>query len=218
MLPTVERETAAKPTHSIIWLHGLGADGNDFVPLVPELVAPQWPSVRFVFPHAPSRPVTINGGAPTRAWFDIVGFDIASKQDETGIRATLGEIERLIAREVERGVSAQRIVLAGFSQGGAIALAAGIRHANRLAGIVALSAYLPLHEKTAAELSATNRATSIFQAHGDADPVVDPKLGTLTRDWLRDAGYRVDWHAYPMGHEVCAAEIADLRAWLTSRL
>lgn len=218
MLPTVEHETAVNPTHSIIWLHGLGADGNDFTPIVPELVAPDWPALRFVFPHAPTRPVTLNGGLSMRAWYDIAGVDIASKQDEEGVRASIAAVETLIAREAERGVAANRVVLAGFSQGGAITLAAGLRHAEPLAGIVALSTYLPLHEKTAAELSAANRTTPIFQAHGEADPVVAPALGTMTHEWLRDAGYHVNRHTYPMGHQVCAEEIADLRDWLTPRL
>ncbi|HET7267038.1 MAG TPA: alpha/beta hydrolase [Oleiagrimonas sp.] len=217
-LPTVENETAANPTHSIIWLHGLGADGNDFAPIVPELVAPDWPALRFVFPHAPVRPVALNGGMPMRAWYDITGTAIADKQDEAGIRASMVDVEALIAREAERGIPAERVFLAGFSQGGAIALSAGLRHAEQLAGIIALSTYLPLHDKTADELAAANRAMPIFQAHGTADPVVNPPLGTMTRDWLREAGYQVDWHDYPMAHMVCAEEIADLRAWLTNRL
>ncbi|HEX7341988.1 MAG TPA: alpha/beta fold hydrolase [Rhodanobacteraceae bacterium] len=218
MLPTVERETAPHPIFSILWLHGLGADGNDFAPLVPELVASDWPTLRFVFPHAPVRPVTVNGGMPMRAWYDIAGIDIASRQDEAGIRASIAEVETLIARETERGVPADHVVLAGFSQGGAIALAAGLRHAQRLAGIVALSTYLPLHELTAAELAPANRITPIFQGHGAADPVVAPQLGTLTHDWLHAHGYAVDRHTYPMAHQVCAEEIADLRAWLSARL
>lgn len=217
-LPTVENETGSHPTHSIIWLHGLGADGNDFAPLVPELVASDWPALRFVFPHAPVRPVTLNGGMPMRAWYDIAGAAIADKQDETGIRASIVDVKVLIAREIERGIPAERIILVGFSQGGAIALSAGLRHAERLAGIVAMSTYLPLHDKTADELALANRNIPIFQAHGTADPVVSPALGTMTRDWLREAGYEVDWYQYPMAHMVCAEEIADLRAWLTARL
>jgi len=217
-LPTVEKETGSHPTHSIIWLHGLGADGNDFAPIVPELAAPDWPALRFVFPHAPVRPVTLNGGMPMRAWYDIAGTAIADKQDEAGIRASMADVEHLIAREAERGIPAERVFLAGFSQGGAIALSAGLRHAERLAGIVAMSTYLPLHDKTADELASANRATPVFQAHGTADPVVAPALGTMTRDWLREAGYAVDWHQYPMAHMVCAEEIADLREWLTARL
>jgi phospholipase/carboxylesterase len=218
VLPAVEHETAAHPTHSILWLHGLGADGHDFAPIVPELVAADWPALRFVFPHAPVRPVTVNGGVSMRAWYDIKGTAIADKQDAEGIMASVAAVDALIAREGERGVPPQRIVLAGFSQGGAIALAAGLRHPQRLAGIVALSTYLTLHEQLAGECSLANAATPIFQAHGHADPAVPMALGTLSRDWLLAHGYAVDWHAYPMGHQVCAAEIADLRAWLGLRL
>ncbi len=217
LLPCVEHETAAAPRFSILWLHGLGADGNDFAPLVPELVAAHWPALRFVFPHAPVRPVTLNGGMPMRAWYDITGTDLAAKQDEPGIRQSVDAMEALIAREIERGVPAQRILLAGFSQGGAIALATALRHAEPLGGLIALSTYLPLHEKTAAETTAANRDISLFQAHGSADPVVAPMLGEMTRDWLTGAGYTVDWHTYPMGHQVCAQEIADLGQWLEAR-
>lgn len=217
LLPCVEHETAAAPRFSILWLHGLGADGNDFAPLVPELVAPHWPALRFVFPHAPVRPVTLNGGMPMRAWYDITGTDLADKQDEPGIRQSIDALEALIAREIERGVPAQRILLAGFSQGGAIALATALRHAEPLGGLIALSTYLPLHEKTATETTAANRDIPLFQAHGSADPVVAPVLGDMTRDWLTGAGYTVDWHTYPMGHQVCAQEIADLGHWLEAR-
>jgi phospholipase/carboxylesterase len=217
-LPTVEHETAANPTHSVIWLHGLGADGHDFAPIVPELVDPAWPALRFVFPHAPVRPVTVNGGVPMRAWYDIYAFDAAARQDEAGIRASIGEVEALIAREHERGVPSERIFLAGFSQGGAIALAAGLCHAERLAGIVALSTYLPIASTLAAERSAANAATPIFQAHGSADPVVALPRGSASRDALQALGYAVDWHTYPMAHAVCAEEIDDLRRWLSRRL
>jgi phospholipase/carboxylesterase len=170
-----------------------------------------------VFPHAPVRPVTVNGGMPMRAWYDVLGLDIAAKQDEAGIRASIESVEALIAREVGRGVPAANIVLAGFSQGGAIALSGGLRHAERLAGIVALSTYLPLHEKLAGERSEANRDVPVFQAHGSFDPVVPMALGLLSRDWLRGLGYTVDWHDYPMAHQVCGEEIADLRAWLGAR-
>lgn len=218
LLPCVETETAPDPTHAIIWLHGLGADGNDFAPIVPQLVGADWPAVRFVFPHAPTRPVTLNGGMAMRAWYDIAGTDLASKQDEPGIRASIESVRALIAREVERGIAPEHIVLAGFSQGGAITLATALRHAQKLAGIVALSSYLPLHDKTADEIHPANRDTPIFQAHGSADPVVAPQLGSLTRDWLHDAGYAVNWHSYPMAHQVCAEEITDLQQWLHARL
>ena len=217
-LPTVEHETAASPRYSIIWLHGLGADGNDFAPIVPELVDRAWPALRFVFPHAPVRPVTINNGMSMRAWYDITAFDAHAKQDEQGIRASIAAIEALIAREHERGVPSERIFLVGFSQGGAIALAAGLRHAQKLAGIIALSTYLPLGESLAAERSAANAATPIFWGHGTADPVVLLQRGVDSRDLLRSLGHAVDWHTYPMAHAVCAEEIADLRRWLGARL
>jgi len=218
LLPAVEHETAANPRYSILWLHGLGADGHDFAPIVPELVAADWPALRFVFPHAPVRPVTINGGMPMRAWYDIHGFDLLAQQDEAGIRASIAATEALIGRERERGVPDERIFLAGFSQGGAIALAAGLRHASRLAGIVALSTYLPIADTLAAERSAANADVPIFQAHGSLDPVVIPPRGSASRDLLQSLGYRVDWHSYPMAHAVCAEEIADLRTWLGRRL
>lgn len=217
-LPTVEHETAASPRYSVIWLHGLGADGNDFAPIVPELADRAWPALRFVFPHAPVRPVTINNGMSMRAWYDIIAFDAHAKQDEKGIRASIAATEALIARERERGVPSERIFLVGFSQGGAIALATGLRHAQKLAGIIALSTYLPLGESLATERSAANAATPIFWGHGSADPVVVLQRGTDSRDLLQSLGYAVDWHTYPMAHSVCAEEIADLRRWLGSRL
>jgi phospholipase/carboxylesterase len=218
ILPAVELETKPKPRHSIIWLHGLGADGHDFAPIIPELVPREWPALRFVFPHAPVRPVTINGGATMRAWYDIKGSDIASRQDETGVRESIAQIDALIAREHDRGVPAERVILAGFSQGGAIALAGGVRHARRLGGVVALSTYLPIHETTAAERSVANAELPIFMAHGSHDPVVPQSLGTRSRDLLRSLGYSIDWHSYPMAHTVGAEEIADLRQWLGQRL
>jgi phospholipase/carboxylesterase len=217
-LPAVEHETAAHPTHSILWLHGLGADGNDFAPIVPELVDPAWPALRFVFPHAPVRPVTINNGMSMRAWYDITGFDLESRQDEPGIRSSVASVEALIAREHARGVPSERIILAGFSQGGAIALSAGVRHAQKLAGIVALSTYLPISATVAAERHAANAATPIFWGHGTADPVVVLQRGSHSRNALQALGYTVDWHTYPMAHAVCAEEIGDLRHWLGQRL
>lgn len=216
-LPALELETAANPQYSIIWLHGLGADGNDFAPIVPELVAKDWPALRFVFPHAPVRPVTINNGMSMRAWYDIHGFDLVARQDEAGIRASIGEVERLIARENERGVPSERIILIGFSQGGAIALAAGLRHAKTLGGIVALSTYLPIAATMAAERSVANAATPIFWGHGTADPVVVLQRGVDSRDALQALGYTIDWHTYPMAHSVNAEEVADLRHWLGQR-
>ncbi|MBS0569984.1 MAG: carboxylesterase [Proteobacteria bacterium] len=216
-LPCIEIETAPNPRHAVIWLHGLGADGNDFAPIVPELVASRWPPLRFVFPHAPVRPITINGGMAMRAWYDISGLEIAQRQDEAGIRASIGLLEALIQRESARGIATENVFLAGFSQGGAIVLAGGIRHAQRLGGIVALSTYLPMAEKTDAEAGAANRSTPIFMAHGMLDPTISHALGEMSRDYLLQRGYAVEWHAYPMAHQVCAAEIADLRQWLGSR-
>jgi len=217
-LPTIEHETAANPRYSILWLHGLGADGNDFAPIVPELVDPAWPPLRFVFPHAPVRPVTINNGLSMRAWYDIAAFDLNARQDEAGMRASIGEVESLIARERSRGVPSEHIVLAGFSQGGAIALAAGLRHPEKLGGIIALSTYLPLHATLAGERHAANATLPIFWGHGTLDPVVILQRGTDSRDLLQSLGYTVDWHIYPMAHAVCAEEIDDLRRWLGQRL
>jgi len=217
LLPSVERETGPDPRHSVIWLHGLGADGDDFVPIVPELVDPDWPALRFVFPHAPVQPVSINGGMPMRAWYDIFGFDARAPQDEAGIRRAIDAVAALIAREHERGVPSERIVLAGFSQGGAIALAAGLRHAQPLAGIVALSTYLPISATLAPERSAANARVPIFWGHGSADPVVALQRGLDSRLLLEGLGYTVHWHTYPMPHSVCAEEIADLRHWLSDR-
>jgi len=218
LLPTVENETAAGPAYSVIWLHGLGADGHDFAPIVPELVSPQWPALRFVFPHAPVRPVTVNGGMPMRAWYDIYAFDLVARQDEAGMRASIAQVEALIAREQERGVPSERILLAGFSQGGAIALAAGLRHAQKLAGVIALSTYLPLAGSLAAERSAANAAVPIFWGHGTLDPVVVLQRGLDSRTALEALGYHVAWHTYPMPHAVCPEEIVDLRHWIGERL
>lgn len=217
-LPCVETETAANPRHAIIWLHGLGADGNDFAPIVPELIGHDWPPLRFVFPHAPVRPITINNGMSMRAWYDIRGMAIADKQDEVGIRASIAQVDELIAREAERGIPAERILLAGFSQGGAIALTGGVRHAAKLAGIIALSTYLPLEEKTAGERSAANAGLPIFFGHGSFDPVVPQALGAAGCEALKELGYEVAWHSYPMAHQVCAEEIEDLRAWIAASL
>jgi len=217
-LPAIEHETAAEPRFSILWLHGLGADGNDFAPIVPALVDPAWPALRFVFPHAPVRPVTINNGVPMRAWYDIAAFDLNMRQDEAGMRGSVTEVESLIERERQRGVPDERIVLAGFSQGGAIALAAGLRHAEKLAGIVALSTYLPAYVAAADERSAANAATPIFWGHGTFDPVVALQRGVASRQQLESLGYAVDWHEYPMAHAVCPQEIDDLRRWLGARL
>jgi phospholipase/carboxylesterase len=213
----VEVETGASPAWSVIWLHGLGADGHDFEPIVPELVEDEWPAIRFVFPHAPVRAVTINGGMRMRAWYDILGLEIAQRQDERGVRESIATVQQLVARENARGVPDQRIVIAGFSQGGAIALAAALRHPRRLGGVVALSTYLPIAESSEAERSDANRDLPVFMAHGNLDPVVGHALGLMSRGYLEKLGYRVDWHSYPMPHSVCAEEISDLADWLGRR-
>ncbi len=213
----VEHQTGAAPAWSVIWLHGLGADGHDFEPIVPELVKPEWPAIRFVFPHAPVQPVTINNGMRMRSWYDILGFEPGTPQDEAGIRASVARVEQLIAREVESGIAPARIVLAGFSQGGAIVLSAGLRHAQALAGIVALSTYLPLVDSLAAEAAPTNKAIPIFMAHGTHDPVIALARAEASRDILEALGYPVEWRRYAMPHSVCAAEIGDLAAWLEAR-
>jgi phospholipase/carboxylesterase len=213
----VEVETGPQPQWSVIWLHGLGADGHDFEPIVPELVEDDWPAIRFVFPHAPVRAVTINGGVRMRAWYDILGLEIAQRQDERGVRESIGFVRQLVARENGRGVPSERIVIAGFSQGGAIALAAGIRHPDKLGGVVALSTYLPIAESSATERSQANRTVPIFMAHGSLDPVVGHALGLMSHGYLQNLGYAVDWHSYPMPHSVSGEEIADLAAWLGRR-
>ncbi len=197
----------------MIWLHGLGADGHDFAPIVPELGLPENHGVRFVFPHAPRIPVTLNGGLVMPAWYDITSLDLRG-QDEAGIRKSGGEVERLLRREIERGLPAEKIVLAGFSQGGAIALFSGLRYPQRLAGIMALSTYLVAPEAVEPELSPANRDIPIFQAHGTHDPMVPHRLSTITRDWLEERGWRVESHDYPMAHQVCLEEIQAIGAWL----
>ncbi len=203
---------------AVIWLHGLGADGYDFVPIVPRLVLPPPLSVRFVFPHAPPRPVTLNGGMRMRAWYDLIGLGRTDVQDETGIRASALLLDGLIDAQVAAGVPRARLVLAGFSQGGAVALHTGLRHGEALAGIMALSTYLPLSTKAEQELTAAGRATPVLMCHGRHDPVLVFELGTHSRDLLRGQGVSVEWHEYPMAHEVCAAEIDDIAGWLRSRL
>lgn len=217
-LPSIEIETGPQPRHSVIWLHGLGADGHDFEPIVPELVDPAWPPLRFVFPHAPVRPITINGGMAMRAWYDISGLEIAQRQDEAGIRDSIGLLGEMIEREVGSGVDSRNVFLAGFSQGGAIVLAGGLRCSRPLGGIVALSTYLPIAERTDDEADAANRDVPIFMAHGMLDPTISHALGEMSRDYLAQRGYAIDWHAYPMAHQVCMEEIADLRRWLGARL
>ena len=214
LLEVVEVSTARDPQVSIIWMHGLGADGHDFEPIVPQLAAAVGRPLRFIFPHAPVRPVTLNGGMPMRAWYDMLGLDRNSAQDERGIAASANRVTALIRRENERGVSAGHIVLAGFSQGGALALYLGVRYPQRLAGIVALSSYLPMADKLTAEASAANRATPIFMAHGSFDGVIDESVGLDSRVLLQTQGYAVEWRTYPMDHAVCEQEIADIAAFL----
>jgi len=210
----VEVEPRRKADAAVVLLHGLGADGHDFESLVPELDLPEAPAIRWVFPHAPVRPVTINSGMRMRAWYDIRGFDQSAIPDEKGIRESAAAASALVRREAERGVPPDRVVLAGFSQGGAISLFAGLRHPERLAGILALSTYLPLEESLAAEAHPANAAVPIFMAHGRFDPVVPLALGQSARDLLIARGYDVDWRTYPMPHSLCPPEIADVRAWL----
>ncbi len=217
LLDTVEKETGPSPAWTILWLHGLGADGHDFEPIVPELLRPGWPALRFVFPHAPVRPVTINNGVRMRAWYDIRDLSIEQRADEAGVRESIAQVEALAAREGERGVSPSRIVLAGFSQGGAITLAAGLRREAGFAGLVALSTYLPLVNSTAAEATPAGKATPVFMAHGRQDPVVPLGLGQRSRDALRHLGATVDWREYAMPHSLCAEEVRDLGDWLQAR-
>lgn len=215
LLPRIEIESAPQPTAAVIWLHGLGADGNDFAGLVPELDLGACPPIRFVFPHAPSLPVTINGGYVMPAWYDIRGADLVSRQDAEGIQASARAIDALIAHEISRGIAPERIVLAGFSQGCAMALHTGLRYPQPLAGIMALSGYLPLAETFADERHSANANTPVFMAHGSQDPVVVPARGEASRDLLASLGYAVQWHTYPMPHSVHPREIADIAAFLT---
>jgi phospholipase/carboxylesterase len=217
LLETIEIETGKNPTASVIWMHGLGADGNDFVPIVGELGFANAPAVRFVFPHAPMRPVTINNGYVMRAWYDVSFGDLEGKSrraDEQGVREAQAQIDALIGREEKRGIAAANILLAGFSQGGAIALHTGLRHPRKLAGVMALSTYLPLGESLPAEASAANKDTPIFMAHGLSDPVVPLMMGAGSMTFLTGLGYSVEWHQYPMQHSVCPREIEDISVWL----
>jgi phospholipase/carboxylesterase len=214
LLQHIELNTGPEPAGTIIWMHGLGADGWDFVPIVRELALPDDLALRFIFPHAPVQPVTINNGMEMRAWYDIAMNDISRLPDEGGIRESQAAVERLIARERDRGIESSRIVLAGFSQGGAIALQTGLRHANRLGGIVALSTYLPLEDSLDAEASSANRATPIFMGHGTDDPVVPVQLAEISRSALQKRGYEIEWHTWPMPHSVCGEEIEAVSAFL----
>ena len=221
VLETVEHTTGPQPQWSVVWLHGLGADGNDFSPIVPELVRKEWPALRFVFPHAPVRAVTINGGARMRAWYDITSFDFADlalRADSAGVAESVAQIEALIACEGERGVPPQRVLLAGFSQGGAITLAAGLARSQPLAGLIALSTYLPLTpEQAQARMTAQAATQPLFMAHGVFDPVVPPVAGEASAKTMQALGFTVQWRRYPMQHSVCAEEITQLGDWMSAR-
>jgi phospholipase/carboxylesterase len=211
-------ETGPEPIGSVIWLHGLGADGHDFEPIVPELRLPSSLPLRFVFPHAPVRPVTVNGGMSMRAWYDIISLDAAGRSDETGVRESSALLLGLVEQELSRGIEPGRIVLAGFSQGGAIAMHAGLRYQEQLAGLMLLSTYLPVPGAFAAEVrdnpSSQPRSVPILMAHGTLDPMLPLALGKESAAMIEAAGYTVDWHEYPMAHGVCPAEIADIRTFL----
>jgi len=213
LLEALEVETAPSPRAAVLWMHGLGADGYDFVDLVPALGLQTTP-VRFVFPHAPMRPVTINRGMVMRAWYDVRDDVGRRREDESGVRESQARIEALIARETSRGIAADRVVLAGFSQGGAMALHTGLRHPERLAGLMGLSCFLPLADHLPGEASAANRATPIFMAHGTHDPLIPLDRARQARDTLARLGYRVEWHEYPMPHSVCDAEVVHIAEWL----
>jgi phospholipase/carboxylesterase len=213
-LETIEVETAPQPNAAVIWLHGLGADGHDFEAVVPEIVHRGERAWRFVFPHAPVRPVTLNGGMSMRAWYDILGFDRTAGEDAAGFRDSDAHVRQLIGREGLRGIPAARVVLAGFSQGGAVSLYSAPRYPERLAGVMALSCYLPLAARLSAERAPANDGTPIFMAHGLADPMLPVGMGLHSREFLKNLGFAVEWHQYPMAHSVCQAEIADIRDFL----
>ena len=213
-LDTIQVDTGPNPTASVIWLHGLGASGDDFVPIVRELDLTGLPAIRFIFPHAPTMPVTVNNGYVMRAWYDIVGADLSRREDEKGLRASQAMVEQLIAQEKARGVPAERIVLAGFSQGCAMTLQTGLRHPEKLAGLMCLSGYVPLHTTIAAERHAANHDTPIFLAHGRGDQVIPIIRAEQSRDLLKSLGHAVEWHEYMMPHSVCQEEVEDIGAWL----
>ena len=217
MLQTVEQSTAKTPAWSVIWLHGLGADGNDFAPIVPNLVRPDWPGIRFVFPHAPMRSVTINNGATMRAWYDIVSMEIDKRADEVGLRESMADLDALINRERDRGIPLSRIILAGFSQGGAVVLAHMLRQQVPVAGVMALSTYLPFGNKNAEEMTEAAKSIPVFMAHGKFDPVVPMGLGEYSRQQLQQLGVSVQFKTYPMQHNVCPEEIHAMSDWLSER-
>jgi phospholipase/carboxylesterase len=218
LLETIELETGANPGATVIWMHGLGADGNDFVPIVKELDLSGAPAIRFIFPHAPMMPVTINNGYVMRAWYDVSFGDLegrTKRADEQGVRQSQAQIGQLIAQETGRKIPSEKIVVAGFSQGGAIALQTGLRYPHKLAGVMALSCYLPCADSLTTEAAPANAKTPVLIAHGTQDPVVPYAMGKNSSDMLVKAGYAVEWHDYPMQHSVCLEEVRDIGAWLT---
>lgn len=218
MLDYIEREFGEGPKFSVIWLHGLGADGHDFEPIVPDLNLPTDVSIRFIFPHAPQQPVTINGGMVMRAWYDILSMEIAREIDEAGIERSAREVRTLVEREIERGVDSGRILLAGFSQGGAIALHTGLLFDRSLLGILALSTYVPLPQRVSNHENNSNRSLPVFMGHGTHDPIVPMQLGQQSYEHLKSEGYKVEWHTYPMEHSVSMEEIRDVGLWITQLL
>ncbi|MDH3640075.1 MAG: alpha/beta hydrolase [Gammaproteobacteria bacterium] len=217
-LEYIQRQNGNQPEYTVIWLHGLGADGYDFEPIVPALKLPADPVVRFVFPHAPMRPVTINGGMVMRAWYDISAMEMVRNEDAAGVEQSAAQVRDLIAEQNRDGIPTERIILAGFSQGGAIALHTGLRYAEALAGIMALSTYVPLKQRLAKEAHASNLGTSVFMAHGTSDPVIPLTLGDASRKLLQELGYPVEWRTYPMQHAVSPEEIDDIGRWLRARM
>ncbi|WP_313456081.1 alpha/beta hydrolase [Stenotrophomonas sp.] len=216
-LETVVNETGADPQWSVIWLHGLGADGHDFAPIVPELVREHWPAIRFVFPHAPVQPITINNGLPMRAWYDIVGMDFRSRADSAGVAASVQLLDGLIEAEIARGIPAERILLAGFSQGGAVVLSSALRRRWPVAGLIALSTYLPDAEAAAAAAATDGPLPPVFMAHGQKDPVIPQDVAVHSAKALKELGFPLEWHSYFMAHQVCAEEIQALGDWLDAR-
>ncbi len=214
LLECIEVSTAASPEYSVIWMHGLGADGHDFEPIVPYLGLPPEPAVRFIFPHALMRPITINGGAVMRAWYDVIDISITKGQDEVGISHSAEKIRALIKNEIKRGIPASKIILAGFSQGGGMALHIGLRYPERLAGIMVLSAYLMYPDRMQSEYSEANSETPVFISHGTQDPVIPIALGEAARSALQAGKWPVEWHSYPIPHSVSQAEIADIGRWM----
>jgi len=216
-LETVVNETAAHPQWAVIWLHGLGADGHDFAPIVPELLRPHWPAIRFVFPHAPVQPITINNGVRMRAWYDILGMDFRSRADKVGVTASVQALDALVEAEIARGIPAERILLAGFSQGGAVILSAALRWTRPVAGLIALSTYLPDLQAAADARVVDGIRPPVFMAHGRQDPVIPLAVAVDTAGVLNTLGFPIEWHEYPMAHAVCAEELQALGDWLDAR-